>query len=240
MKQSPKTMVAIAVAVAVALALLFVIVQTAGGNLDVVASQSATSFEKVLTAMPTGVQADSVHGGWSLIAPDGEARFIWGADASKSPAYNAMLEWDAQPFINAGLDVTKLPADYAALDGKLTLGAKLANSANTKADEATALQSYRTLVSANPSVLNFHMSLDHFGIKLGGGNLFEWARDMAINTANKTAQDKDIVFVLNPEPLIAAGVDPAKVEGWVYAQVGVMQNNTTVLVYKFLKPFNIV
>jgi len=33
--------------------------------------------------------------------------------------------------------------------------------------------------------------------------------------------DKDIVFVLNPEPLIAAGVDPKAVDGWVFARVPV-------------------
>ena len=69
--------------------------------------------------------------------------------------------------------------------------------------------------------------------------MFEWAKNLSTNSATGENQDKDIVFVLNPEPLIAAGVDPEKVEGWVYAQVAVEENGQTVEVYKFLKPFNL-
>ncbi len=51
--------------------------------------------------------------------------------------------------------------------------------------------------------ISYHMALDHYGVALGGGNMFEWAKDLGAN-------DKDIVFVLDPEPLIAAGVDPQR------------------------------
>ena len=34
---------------------------------------------------------------------------------------------------------------------------------------------------------------------LGNGNMFEWAKDMK-TTGMTIDQDKDIVFVLNPEP----------------------------------------
>ena len=44
--------------------------------------------------------------------------------------------------------------------------------------------------------------------------------------------DKDIVFVLNPQPFIKAGVDPNKIDGWIYAKVGED--------YKLLKPFDLV
>jgi hypothetical protein len=57
--------------------------------------------------------------------------------------------------------------------------------------------------------------------------------------SDNSNQDKDIVFVLNPEPLIAAGVDPEKVEGWAYAQVPVEENGETTQVWKFLKPFDL-
>jgi hypothetical protein len=70
-------------------------------------------------------------------------------------------------------------------------------------------------------------------VNLGNGNLFEWAKDMSVN-------DKDIVFVLNPEPFIAAGVDPSRIEGWVFAKVTVDDpNGRPVQVDKFLKPFNL-
>ncbi|MDR3325447.1 MAG: hypothetical protein LBS82_05645, partial [Spirochaetaceae bacterium] len=68
---------------------------------------------------------------------------------------------------------------------------------------------------------------------VGGGNLFEWAKDMSVN-------DKDIVFVLNPEPFIAAGTDPNAIDGWAFAPVTVDdENGKPVVVDKLLKPFNL-
>jgi hypothetical protein len=65
--------------------------------------------------------------------------------------------------------------------------------------------------------------------------MFEWAKDFSTNTVTKENQDKDIVFVLNPEPLISAGVDPAKVKGWSYGEVTVDMDGKQTEVYKFLK-----
>lgn len=232
MQKYRKTIVAVAVALIAIAALIVTILEIAGGKIDVVAEQSIVSFENVLAAMPDGVSADAATGGWALAAPDGSARVLWNADG----AYGVILEWNAQPFLDAGLDVSKLPPDYTAGDGTLSLGVKL--DRGQTANGTTPQESIRNLIQTDPAILNFHLSLDHFGLLMGGGNLFEWARDLATNTATGAAQDKDIVFVLNPEPLIAAGVDPKKVAGWVYAQVEVMQNRTAVKVYKFLKPFN--
>ena len=239
MKENRKMRIAIAVAVTVAIALVLVIVGSAGGMLDVVARQSVTSFGNMLAALPQAAQTDAATGAWALTAPDGTARFLWAKDLSVDTPYAGALEWDAKPVVDAGLDVAKLPAAYAYLNGQLTVAVAPGSWGNAPSDAATPQQSYRQLVEADPSALNYHMSLDHFGIKLGDGNLFEWARDLAVNTVTGASQDKDLVFVLNPEPLIAAGVNPAEVDGWLYAQVEVMQNNTTTLVYKLLKPFNI-
>jgi hypothetical protein len=75
--------------------------------------------------------------------------------------------------------------------------------------------------------------MDHYGISLGNGNMFEWAKDMTTN-------DKDIVFVLNPDPFITAGLDPNRVEGWVYAKVTVDdENGKPIQVDRLLKPFNL-
>jgi hypothetical protein len=82
-------------------------------------------------------------------------------------------------------------------------------------------------------MIGYHGAADHFGVNLGGGNLFEWAKDMSKN-------DKDIVCVLNPQPFIDAGVDPAMVEGWLFAKVAVEdEKGRPVEVDKFLKPFDI-
>lgn len=239
MKKHGKTIAIVAIAALLALALGMVILQTAGGNADVVAAQSIHSFDAVLKAIPASAKADAGTGGWVLTAPDGGASFHWGGDIDGVSQYSAMLVWDTSPFEAAGLDITKLSAAYTVTDGLLRLGAKDGDGSSERSAGITPLAAYESLVTRTPGLLNFHLSLDHFGIKIGEGNLFEWARDLVTNTATQTAQDKDIVFVLNPEPLIAAGVDPYKVVGWAYAQVEVMQNNTTIKVYKFLKAFDL-
>ena len=63
--------------------------------------------------------------------------------------------------------------------------------------------------------------------------MFEWAKDMGSN-------DKDIVFVLNPEPFIEAGADPEAIEGWIFGKVKVMDAKGRMIeADKLLKPYNL-
>ncbi|MDR3363792.1 MAG: hypothetical protein LBS91_02400 [Clostridiales Family XIII bacterium] len=218
-------------------ALLFVL--SACGNLDVVAKESVTSFEKVLDAIPGQVSADEMNGGFSLSAPDGSARFIWSENYAASPLHDVMLELDAQPFLDAGLDAGKLPENYAVAGGKLMVGVKLGDDELAYSGDPTPLAAYGQIVEKYRDAIGFHTSLDHFNVNLGDGNLFEWAKDFQVNAATKEKQDKDIVFVLNPDPLIAAGVDPGAATGWAYAQVTVDVGGKPTEVYKFLKPFDL-
>ncbi len=95
--------------------------------------------------------------------------------------------------------------------------------------EATFAQ----LVKTQRARIGYHEKLDHYGIKLGNGNMLEWAKDMSKN-------DKDLVFVLNPEPFILAGVDPAKIQGWTFAKVETKDDaGKTVFVDKLLKAFDL-
>lgn len=71
-------------------------------NADVIGKTSIKSFEKVLNIIPDQVTEDEVYSSWSFAAPDGNARFIWSKDFSQTQTYDAFLEVDAQPFINAG------------------------------------------------------------------------------------------------------------------------------------------
>jgi hypothetical protein len=204
---------------------------TACGKLDVIGEQSETSFEAVLNAMQTKVSADDTFGGWSLNSPDGEARFVWTKDFSKTTT-DAMLEIDAQPFIDAGLDITKLPQEMVSGD-KIIVGTDLGNESITYVGEVSALDSYKKLVKNYRDSITYHAALDHYGVALGNGNMFEWAKDMKTN-------DKDIVFVLNPQPFLDAGVDPTKLETWVFAKVETMdEKGNDIEVDKFLKPFDV-
>jgi hypothetical protein len=221
---------------------------TACAQLDVVGKQSITSFSAVLDTVGDNVEADELNAGWSLKAPDDSVRFIWSEDYSKSPLHDVMLEFDAQPFLDAGLDTNKLPDNYAFYEGEtmgsmgskmLMVGTKLGKDQFKYNGDPTPLASYEQIVGKYRDSINYHTTLDHYGVKLGDGNMFEWAKDMKTNSYDNSVQDKDIVFVLNPEPLIAAGVDPEKVEGWTYAQVPIEENGKTTQVWKLLKPFDL-
>jgi hypothetical protein len=217
-------------------------------SLDVVGRQSVASFDEVLKTIPDRIAADELNAGWALSAPDGSARFIWSGDFSSAPLHDVMLEFDARPFIDAGLDPGKLPDNYAFYEGgamggmggqTLMVGVKLGGGKADGEGGATALAAYEHIAGNYRDSINYHASLDHYGVKLGDGNMFEWAKDMQVNGYDDSNQDQDIVFVLNPEPLIAAGADPEKIEGWTYAQVPVEENGKTEQVWKLLKPFDL-
>lgn len=205
--------------------------QLAGG-LDVIGKGSVVAFEKVLLAAPEQLEADAANGGWSLSAPDDTARFIWSGDWSKSPRYDVMLAMDAAPFLNAGLDPKKLPEQYAYDGDTLMVGTKLGTKPLEYDAGPAPLAAYAQIVKLEPGSIGYHGAMDHYGVNLGSGNMFEWAKDIEAN-------DKDMVFVLDPEALIAAGVDPNRVEGWAFAKVKVHSGGKLIEVDKLLKPFNL-
>ena len=215
-------------------ALLIAAAAAAGcAKLDVVGTESIRSFDAVLQRIPQLVRADDMNGGWSLAAPDGTVRFVWSRNYAQSPMHDVMLEFDAAPFLAAGLDPAKLPADFAYYDNKLMVGSKLGAENITYAGEVTPLASYEALVRLKRKAIGYHGALDHYGVNLGGGNLFEWAKDLATN-------DKDIVFVLDPAPFIAAGADVNNIAGWLFAKVTVDdENGKPIQVDKLLKPFDL-
>ncbi|MHB1391878.1 MAG: hypothetical protein ACYCYE_02185 [Clostridia bacterium] len=202
---------------------------------DVVGKVAVTSFEAILNTVPDKVTFDDTNNGWSLASPTGE-RFIWGKDFSMENMADVMMEFDAKPFTNAGLNVNLLPQEIYLYDSnmdKLKVHSELGNEKFTYSGEAKPLDSFKKLVETHRANIGYHEKLDHYGVALGEGNMFEWAKDMSTN-------DKDIVFVLNPETLINAGVDPSKVEGWVFAKVEVKdEQGKAIEVDKFLKPFNL-
>jgi hypothetical protein len=196
------------------------------GKLDVVGTGSIESFQKVLAQIPQSLSPDAMNGGWSLAAPDNSARFIWSRNYAESPLHDVMIEFDAAPFIAAGLDPSKLPESIALYEGKIMVGTKLGTEELKYPGDLTPLASYEQIVKLKRKAVGYHAALDHYGVNLGGGNLFEWAKDM--------------VFVLNPEPFLNAGVNPEGIEGWVFAKVTVDdENGKPIQVDKILKSFNL-
>jgi hypothetical protein len=201
-------------------------------KLDVIGEQSEKSFEAVLSALPDKVSEDTEFGGWSFEAPDGEAKFEWSKNFSKTTPYDVKTVINAQPFLDAGLDPAKLPEGMLVND-KIIVGTELGQEDLTYVGAASPLDSYKKLVKHYRYNITYHAALDHFGVALGNGNMFEWAKDMKTN-------DKDIVFALNPQPFLDAGVNPDKVAGWKFAKVQTMdENGKKIQVDKFLKPFDV-
>jgi len=207
---------------------------TACSKLDVVGNDSIRAFNDLLQSAPQLLEEDETA--WYIIAPDldNPVGFIWSKNFAESPIYDVMLEFDASPFIAAGLDPSRLPDNFILLDDTyIAVGTKLGNEKLSYNGEATPLASYEQIVKLKRASIGYHMQMDHYGINLGNGNMFEWAKNLATN-------DKDIVFVLDPAPFIAAGTDPAKIEGWTFAKVTVDDaNGKPVQVDKILKPFNL-
>lgn len=215
-----------------ALSLTVILGLSACNSLDIIGDTSITSFDKVLVIDEDKVSADKDNEGWRIVSPDGEVQFIWSKDFSKTAPYDVQLEVNVQPFLDAGLDESKLP-EGTVVDGKMIVGKDLGSDALTYDSEATPLESYKQIVNRFRSSIKYHTALDHFGIDLNNGNMVEWAKDMSTN-------DKDIVFVLEPQVLIDAGVNPENVQGWVYAEVPTMdEKGKEFKVYKFLKPFDL-
>ncbi|MDR1630568.1 MAG: hypothetical protein LBS36_10220 [Oscillospiraceae bacterium] len=213
-------------------ALLFSLAACSGlkTGLDVVANEAKTSFAALLDAAPSAVSENEQYKGAALTAPDSSIKFIWSRDWSKSPQFDALLEFDAQPFLDAGLDPAKLPGYFIYQNGMLSVGRELGDV--RAEDELSAKGAFEEIVNQKRDLIGYHSQMDHYGIDLDNGNMFEWAKDMGAN-------DKDMVFVLNPEPFIEAGVDPNAVEGWVFDKVTVGMGADEKQVDKFLKPFNL-
>ena len=138
-----------------------------------------------------------------------------------------------KPFLDAGLDPEKLPEGMVKGD-KIVIVSELDGDRPADPDETSPQELFSEILRSKREYISYHTALDHFGIKIGDGNVFEWAKDMGTN-------DKDIVFVLDPAVFIEAGADPEKVEGWLYAKVKTMDGSgRPIEIYKFLKPYNIV
>lgn len=229
---------------ATALAIAFALSGCA--STDVVGKVAKTSFKAVLDVSKDNVSFSSEDESWVLRSSAGD-EILFSANFARNAASaggmadmdkpDAEFTFDAAPFIAAGLDLAKLPMidgiKYELEEGRFMLHFELGNDAFS-ADAAKSFEAtFSEIVRTHRSRIGYHEQLDHYGIGLGDGNMFEWAKDISKN-------DKDIVWVLNPAPFIAAGVDPAKIEGWIFAKVETKDDKgAMVFVDKLLKPFDL-
>lgn len=218
-----------------AVVLVPVLIFSACASTDVVGKVAASSFEEITTNSPEEVITDEMYNGWALKSATGE-RFVWSKDFSVSSNPDLMMEFDAKPFLDAGLNVSNLDKTVYFYDeafGKLMIHSELGNEKFNYDSNTKPMDTFKEIILTHRDSIKYHEKLDHYGIAFGGGNMMEWAKDITTN-------DKDLVFVLNPQSFIDAGVDPTKVEGWVFAKVEIKNDQgETEQVDKFLKPFDL-
>ena len=189
---------------------------------DVVAKYGVKSYEDMINK--TKVYSNDKDNRWVIEAPD-KTKFNISKDFSDDVDF--VIEVDAKSFINSGLDVSKLPKSYLYNDKNKTINinSNIGNEKFNYDSNITPVNTLNKIIDKHRNIFGYHHELDHYGLNLDNENKFEWAYHMDKN-------DKDIVFVLNPQPFIKAGVDPNKIDGWIYAKVG--EN------YKLLKSFDLV
>ena len=212
---------------------------------DVVAKVANSSFKAVADASSGRVTWSGEDQSWVLASPAGD-EVSFASDFSRNNQVGAAADmdkpdvefsFDAAPFIAAGLDIAKLPK-VAGIKYELDMGRFMYHfelgSDRFSPDARKSLEAtFAEIVRTERARIGYHEKLDHYGIKLGGGNMLEWAKDMSKN-------DKDLVFVLDPAPFIVAGVDPAKIQGWLFAKVETKDDaGKAVTVDKLLRPYNL-
>ena len=159
-------------------------------QLDVVARYAAASF------LALGQEPEvTLDDGWPYVvrSPGGAEQFSYGE--------NVRLIIAAAPFIAAGLYTDRLEEG-----GIIAENYYLIFTSEDAAGAQSADNTIEALINSNRRNIHYHMEHDLFELELDG-HAFRWARDTQKNTLG-------MAFVLDPEPLIQAGLDPHALEGW--------------------------
>ncbi len=210
----------IIIGLAAALAVVALSVLTITGPMDIIGRWSVPAFEAALKAMQDNVVEEPLYGGWAINASDSSVKFIFRSTTAVKEGYDLTFVIDAAPFIAAGADMEEIPG-ASATDRKIYLGTDLKDN-GTGVMASGPAEAYEAILRSNRTGIKYHAEMEHFGISLGGGNMFEWAKDLVSN-------EKDIVFVLNPEPFREAGTELSSIEGWTLAKIAVMDEKGRML-----------
>lgn len=201
-------------------ALLF----TGCADTDVVKKYSQKSFDNIITAFPS-FHAKADKDNYYTLTVDGQTRLDIGKNYSDTKGEDIILATPLKPFIDAGLDVSKLGAGYKTDEKNLYL---ITDFGSESKGAATVNQALFFSVNDNREALSYHEDLDHYGIALTGGK-FEFAKDYQKN-------DKDIVFVINAKSLADIGVNVKSIEGWVFKTMKDSKGNDMDVL---LKPYDL-
>lgn len=187
---------------------------------DRAAKTAETSFEALTQAIPGRVMLHSDEGKWVIHGPGGSESLVLSSDFSANGP-DIAIRFDGDPFVAAGLMISKLPPDqysYDRISGEITVSSEYGNDKFPADAQKSAADAFRQIVKARPELVGHHEEGGHYKLSLQNGNSFVWAKDMA---SNKT----DMAFALNPKPLIDAGADMSRIEGWALTKMETTDHN---------------
>jgi hypothetical protein len=161
---------------------------------------------------------------WGLSLPGG-GKFEWTKDTSANELDFAMVI-PAEPFIRAGLDVRRLDGTgYVFQAAQVEAGESLPdlllhpyNVGDKKENAQGSEDALRRILKQRNTIVQYRGDIRRYRLFLydEGDAPFEtqWAEKPG-------AEDGDIVFVIPADPLIAAGLDPERLDsGWVFLPAG--------------------
>ncbi|MCL2014132.1 MAG: hypothetical protein FWG69_04005 [Oscillospiraceae bacterium] len=195
-------------------------------QLDKPRREMVRAFGDIIEVYPTqGSSAD----GWFIAAPDNDAMFIWNN-------MGMSINVNIKEFADAGLDISKL--DGNAENGRLIYTTAPYINPDPEPQPEPFAQ-FKNNMKHIKSYTGYHIETDSYKVEIQEGSTFNWAHNIEKDTNTGEKQYRDISFILSPEPLIAAGVDPEKVDSWEYIPITYFDGVETLEVYKFVKSFDI-
>ncbi len=221
---------------------------------DTMLKSSRAAFISLISAHTAIVKDNTAEDHYYYLSVDGETTLKVSNDYNLTGSEDILLETPLKPFVDAGLDVSKLTSDYKVQDEKFYLIGDYGNGTGAKDTVADALFES---VAFNRTMLTYHLNLDYcgisnrgtekisffdklfgnstqledpkgldrFGIRLSQGGKFEYAKDYVKN-------DKDIVFMIAAKPLAQIGVDVRNVDGWFFTTMEDLDCNDTDVLLK--------
>ena len=205
----------------VGLSSVLVLSLAACGNKDVeetISDKGVVAFNEIVKTYPDKKGFHDALQHWGFAMEPGE-KLEWSKDMSANKADFAMVV-KADPLIEAGLDVEKLDKNVWIFEkaGRDTMGMEQPavlilpyDISDKSLVSKNSDDSMKALLEADPENLIYHEDKQHYVLNLGGTNEAIWTEKLGLN-------DSDMIFVLEAEPLIAAGLDIDKLEGsgWTF------------------------
>jgi hypothetical protein len=157
---------------------------------------------------------------WGLSLPGG-GKFEWTKDTSANGIDFAMVI-PAEPFIRAGLDVSRLEGTgYVFQAATVEAGESLPdlllhpyNVSNKKENAQGSEDALRRILKQKNSMAQYHRDSGRY-------RLFLYDEGDAPFEVQWSEEPEAVVFVIPADPLIAAGLDPGRLDGgWVFRPAG--------------------